>query len=238
MPPLNSLDTWSSRNEWKVEKPKSKCFLIGEGANTEYWYFDSLATRLAKEGKPELIELKPVERTEREKNQSSPRKLLEHAVAVINGRANGGEFIKDTDRVVVVFDVDVFKDDPDGYATLLADFRAARIEVAVTYPSFELYLMLHKRGALEATILPHRQEIEENGHAPGSRRRFIEKLASDELGMNPKTNHHIGDLAANFETALVAETKLNQNPDLAVGRLTSNVAKTIKGVIEDGAIDL
>lgn len=53
MPPLNSLDTWSSRNEWKVEKPKSKCFLIGEGANTEYWYFDSLATRLAKEGKPD-----------------------------------------------------------------------------------------------------------------------------------------------------------------------------------------
>lgn len=238
MPPLNSLDTWSSRTEWKVEKPKSKCFLIGEGANTEYWYFDSLATRLAKEGKPELIELKPVERTEREKNQSSPRKLLDHAVAVINGQANGGEFIKGTDRIVVVFDVDVFKDDPDGYATLLADFRTAQIEVAVTYPSFELYLMLHKRGALEATILPNRQEIEENGHASGSRRRFIEKLASDELGMNPKTNHHIGDLAANFEIALVAETKLNQDPDLAVGRLTSNVAKTIQGVIEDGAIDM
>ncbi len=56
--------------------------------------------------------------------------------------------------------------------------------------------------------------------------------------MNPKTNHHIGDLAANFEIALVAEKKLNQDPDLAVGRLTCNVAKTIQGVIEDGAIDM
>ncbi len=237
MPPLNSLDTWSSRTEWKVEKPKSKCFLIGEGANTEYWYFDSLATRLAKEGKPELIELKPVERTEGEKNQSSPKKLLEHAIAVMNGQVNGSDFIKGSDRVVVVFDVDVFKNNPDGYATLLKDFRRERIEVAVTYPSFELYLMLHKPGALETTILPHKNDIVENGHAPGSRRRYIEKLASDELGMNLKTNHHVGDLASNFETALVAETRLNQNPDLAVGRLTSNVAKTIQGVIDDGAID-
>lgn len=238
MPPLNSLDTWSSRTEWKVEKPKSKCFLIGEGANTEYWYFDSLATRLAKEGKPELIELKPVERTEGEKNQSSPRKLLEHAVAVMNGQANGSDFFKGTDRVVVVFDVDVFKDNPDGYATLLTDFRKEGIEVAVTYPSFELYLMLHKRGALDTAILPHKKEIVENGHAPGSRRRYIEKLASDELGMNPKSNRHIGDLAANFEVALVAEKRLNQDPDLAVGHLTSNIAKTIQGVIDDGAIDI
>lgn len=147
-------------------------------------------------------------------------------------------YVKASTCIVVVFDVDVFKDDPDGYATLLADFRSAQIEVAVTYPSFELYLMLHKCAALEAAILPHRQEIEETGHAPGSRRRFIEKLASDELGMNPKTNHRIGDLAANFEIALVAEKKLNQDPDLAVGRLTCNVAKTIQGVIEDGAIDM
>ena len=72
MPPLNSLDTWSSRNEWKVEKPKSKCFLIGEGANTEYWYFDSLATRLAKEGKPELIELKPVKELSVRKTSPHP----------------------------------------------------------------------------------------------------------------------------------------------------------------------
>ncbi len=75
--------------------------------------------------------------------------------------------------VVVVFDVDVFKDNPDGYARLLKDFRRKRIEVAVTYPGFELYLMLHKPGALETTILPHKNEIVENGHAPGSRRRRI-----------------------------------------------------------------
>lgn len=31
-----------------------------------------LATRLAKEGKPELIELKPVERIGSERNQSNP----------------------------------------------------------------------------------------------------------------------------------------------------------------------
>lgn len=77
MPPLNSLETWSVRSSRGNRKPKSKCFFIGEGPNTEYWYLKSLAVRLAKMNAPELIELRPVERTGNERNQSAPKKLLE-----------------------------------------------------------------------------------------------------------------------------------------------------------------
>lgn len=208
MPPLNSLDTWSTRSEWKAEKPKSKCFLIGEGANTEYWYFEALSYRLAKEGKPELIELKPVERTGREKNQSDPRKLLEHAAAVMSGANGEDEFISGLDRIAVCFDADIFKNRPDEYLSLLAEFAEQGIEVAVTYPSFELFLLLHKSGSLESHILCHETEIVANGHAEGSKRRFIEKLAGEALGMNLKSNRRVGDLAANFEVALQAEKRI------------------------------
>ncbi len=231
MPPLNALDTWSIRSEWKSERPKSKCYLIGEGAHTEYWYFESLSYRLAKEGKPELIEFKPVERTEKEQNQSAPRKLLDHAVAIIESDA----FIKGSDRVVVCFDADIFKDNSGKYSELLDSFSGAGVEVAVTYPSFELYLLLHREGAYQSLILPREKNILENGHAPGSRRRYIEKLASEVLGMNPKSNPGIGGIAANFEIALEQERMLNQDPRLAIGRLTSNVAKVVQGVIDDGA---
>lgn len=79
MSPLLPLDTWSARAIRPEVAPKSKCFLVGEGANTEYWYLESLAERLAKMNVPELIELKPVKRTGDDRNQSAPRSLLEQA---------------------------------------------------------------------------------------------------------------------------------------------------------------
>ena len=82
MAPLNSLGTWAVRSSGGRRRPKSRCFFIGEGPNTEFWYLSGLAERLARMDVPELIELRTVERTGDEKGQSAPVKLLEHALAV------------------------------------------------------------------------------------------------------------------------------------------------------------
>ena len=82
MAPLNSLDTWAVRSSSGTRRPKSRCFFIGEGPNTEFWYLSGLAERLARMDVPELIELRTVERTGDEKGQSAPVKLLDHARAV------------------------------------------------------------------------------------------------------------------------------------------------------------
>lgn len=82
MAPLNSLDTWAVRSSSGSRRPKSRCFFIGEGPNTEFWYLSGLAERLARMDVPELIELRTVERTGDEKGQSAPVKLLDHARAV------------------------------------------------------------------------------------------------------------------------------------------------------------
>ena len=105
--------------------------------------------------------------------------------------------------------------------------------MAVTNPSFELFLLLHLDGAVERIVLPNEREILRNGYV--GRRRFVEKLASDELGMNVKRNHAVGELAGRFEVAARAESMLNQDSTKAIGKLTSNVAASISAVIRDGS---
>ncbi len=231
MPPLNSLETWSVRSVVGNRKPKSKCFFIGEGPNTEYWYLESLAIRLARMNAPELIELRPVERTGDERNQSAPRKLLEQAQR-IRSKAEAFGFDPETDRIVVFFDVDVYKGNFELYASDLNMFSDVA-EVAVTNPSFELYLLLHLDDALEKYVLPCEEYILRNGYV--GRRRYVEKLASDVLGFNVKRNEKVGELAQRFRIAVVNERALNQDPSQAIGRLTSNVGARIMQVMHAGA---
>lgn len=232
MPPLNSLETWSVRSARGGRKPKSKCFFIGEGPNTEYWYLESLAVRLAKMNAPELIELRPVERTGNERNQSAPKKLLEQA-RLIRGDADMFGFDPETDRIVVFFDADVYKGDSERYASDLGMFSGVA-EVAVTNPSFELYLLLHLDDALEEYVLPNEEEILGNGYV-GGKRRYVEKLASDALGFNVKHNEKVGELARRFGVAVMNERALNQDPSQSIGRLTSNVGARIMEIMHTGA---
>ncbi len=61
---------------------------------------------------------------------------------------------------------------------------------------------------------------------------LVEKLTADAFGKNPKKNPSIGDLAKSFETAETNECHLNQDPEKAIGRLTSNIAKTVRLIID------
>lgn len=232
MAPLNSLGTWAVRSSGGRRRPKSRCFFIGEGPNTEFWYLSGLAERLARMDVPELIELRTVERTGDEKGQSAPVKLLEHALAVREDAEGRFGFDPDADSVVVFFDADVYKGDEEGYLRMLERFEGVA-DVAVTYPSFELFLLLHLDGAFGDVIAPNEAEIVANGYV--NRRRFVEALASERLGMNVKRSSAVGGLSERFGVAASAELLLNQDPRVAVGRLTSNVAERVLEVVRRGS---
>ncbi len=232
MPPLNPLDTWNLRSEpLQKRKPKARCFLIAEGSNTEFWYLSELAVILAKRNLPEWIELKTVERTGQDKGSSHPKKLVEQAKTIQEDKDGEFGFNPETDRTVIFFDADIYKEKPDSFTDDLREFKDAT-QVAVTYPSFELFLLLHESDAVENIILPHEAQILENGYS--GKKRYVEKLAADTFGLNTKSNSEVGQLAKKFETAKFEETKLNQDSAFAVGQLTSNVAKTIASIIEAG----
>lgn len=131
------------------------------------------------------------------------------------------------------FDADVYKGDSERYASDLGMFSGVA-EVAVTNPSFELYLLLHLDDALEKYVLPNEEEILGNGYV-GGKRRYVEKLASDVLGFNVKHNEKVGELARRFGVAVMNERALNQDPSQSIGRLTSNVGARIIEVMHAGA---
>ena len=134
--------------------------------------------------------------------------------------------------MVVFFDADVYKGDEEGYLRMLERFEGVA-DVAVTYPSFELFLLLHLDGAFGDVIVPNEAEIVANGYV--NRRRFVEALASERLGMNVKRNSAVGGLSERFGVAASAEFLLNQDPRVAVGRLTSNVAERVLEVVRRGS---
>lgn len=234
MPPLIALDTWNVRGISEERKPHSRCFLVAEGANTEYWYLSQLATILSKKNLPERIELKPVERTAGDRNNSHPRALAKQAKEIREDAKGDYGFEEEVDRIIIFFDADVYRGDAETYAKDLEDFRAVA-DIAVTNPSFELFLILHKRNAFRDIIEPNRDGILRNGHVENGHRRYISSLVTEELGLNTKKNSKaVAALANDFDIALQEEENLNQDPDRAIGTLTSNIAKTFEQLIEAG----
>lgn len=72
-----------------------------------------------------------------------------------------------------------------------------------------------------------------NGYV--NRRRFVEVLASEKLGMNVKRNKSVGGLSERFGVAASAEPQFNRDPAKALGRLTSNVAARVLEVVRRGS---
>ena len=134
--------------------------------------------------------------------------------------------------MVIVFDADVYKGHEEEYASDLAMFSGLA-QVAVTYPSFEVFLLLHVEGACEDILIPNSEAIVNNGYV-GGHRRCVEKLASDALGVNVKKNPAVGRFADFFERAAEEEKKINRDPRNAIGTLTSNVGMVLARIIEQG----
>lgn len=103
---------------------------------------------------------------------------------------------------------------------------------AVTNPSFELFLLLHYDDAYNKYIKCKKKEIFENKKVT-KKRKFIDKYFSSVSEMNPKKNMKIGDLAEKVRNAIKEEKNLNQNIDLALNEITSNVGKIIQEIIDD-----
>lgn len=231
MPPLNALETWSRRSESTLRQPKAKCFVLTEGRNTEFWYFDSLATALARKDLPRNLEIRPVRRTGEDENRSNPVKLAEYARQIIENGVEGElGFDGKHDLIVVVFDTDIYKGDKGSYYEQLKAFPDG-VLTAVTTPSFELFLLLHHDKAFEDFINPNWSRILANEKV-SAKRRLVDLLVAKAFGKNPKKNPSIGELAEKFEIAEANEGDLNQDPKKAIGDLTSNVALTVRSIID------
>ncbi|MDO5406606.1 MAG: RloB family protein [Eubacteriales bacterium] len=230
MSPVRTYTDWNKRSSDAEDQrePFRKYFFICEGLNTEVWYFRKLIDMRKQLGIHPMIDIRLMEKTGEDESLSNPKALIEFAEEQKQIAAN--EFDCEHDKMVVVFDADIYKNKADKFKEILELGQKNNI-LAVTNPSFELFLLLHYEDSYEEIILPNSSAILENKKI--GKRRFMAILFTEKSGMNPKENPTIGELAVNVKTAIVQEENLNQNVEDALGNLTCNVGKIIKGIMDD-----
>ena len=213
-----SIEEYSNWNQRESDadaeqEPYRKYVFICEGENTEVWYFRRLIDLRKTLGIHPLIDLCL-------KFANEQKRLPRLA------------FDSTFDKLVIVFDADVFeREQPEKYRELLEARESDNI-FAVTNPSFELFLLLHMDDAYSKIILPNQQMLLENRKI--GNRRFAELLLSRKVGINGKKNRKgVAKLAEHVDTAIIQEKLLNQDISLCMGRLTSNIAQIIDNIRHD-----
>lgn len=187
--PVHTYTNWNSRPSDREEQmePFRKYFFICEGANTEIFYFKRLIDLRKYLGIHPLIDICLWEKTDEDRNLSFVKNLVEFAEKQKQNPDN--DFDPDRDKMVIVFDGDIFEEKVQGYDELIAFIEEKDI-AAVTNPGFELFLLLHIEGSYERNIKGHEAEflrMDEKGRYSHAYNVLLEMT-----GMNAKTNSRIG----------------------------------------------
>jgi len=228
--PVHTYTNWNSRpsdNEEQIE-PFRKYFFICEGANTETFYFKRLIDLRKELGIHPLIDIRLWEKTDEDKNLSFAKNLV--VFAEKQKTIPDNDFDPERDKMVIVFDGDIFEEKVQGYDELIAQIEKTDI-AAVSNPGFELYLLLHIDGGYEQKIKGHEQEyltMDEKGSYS-----YAYNVLLELTGMNAKKNGKIGNLADNVLMAIEQEKKINQDIHDIKGKVSSNIGKIIETIINE-----
>ena len=167
-------------------------------------------------------------KTGEDRNLSFAKKLWEFAKEQKYNPAN--DFDPERDKLIVVFDGDIFEEKVQGYDELITSIEESDL-AAVTNPNFELFLVLHKVGSYERYIKGHEDDFllrdEKNRYS------HAYNILLELTGVNAKTNSKIGELAEDVLIAIEQEKKINQDIHRLRGNVTSNIGKIVESIIEE-----
>lgn len=228
--PIHTYTNWNSRpsdNEEQIE-PFRKYIFICEGANTETFYFERLIDSRKQLGIHPLIDMRLWEKTEGDRDISFAKNLYAFAEAQKNNPDNA--FDPDRDKMVIVFDGDIFEEKVQGYDDLIKSIEKNDI-AAVTNPAFELFLILHIDESFEQYIRGHESEFlskDDNGKYS-----YANKVLHEITGINAKKNPEIGKLADSIRIAIKQEKCINQDVHNLKGNVSSNIGKIIEDIMKE-----
>ncbi len=230
MAPVKSYTNWNSRatDEKEQIEPYRKYFFICEGANTETWYFKKLIDIRKSLNIHPLIDIRLLEKTEEDRDISFPRKLIAFAESQKDNKEIA--FDKERDKMIVVFDADIFEAKVQDYDDVIAEGEKNNI-LAVSNPAFELFLLLHFENSYEQEIISNQQKIIKNEKE--GNQTFIYKLLLSKTGINSKKNSQIGELAEKVDIAIMQEKKMNEDIHDCKGKITCNIGKIIESIRND-----
>lgn len=227
--PVHTYTNWNSRPSDREEQvePYRKYYFICEGANTETFYFEKLIDLRKDLGIHPLIDIRLWEKTEGDRNISFAKNLVRFAYEQKGLESNG--FDVERDKMIIVFDGDIFEEKVQGYDELIASIEENDI-AAVSNPGFELFLLLHVDGSYEKYIQGHEADfltMVDGKYA------YAYNSLLEATGMNAKKNPQIGTLAENVLVAIEQERLINQDIHQLKGRVSSNIGLIIDGIINE-----
>jgi len=228
--PVHTYTNWNSRPSDQVEQiePFRKYVFICEGANTETFYFRKLIDLRKQLGIHPLIDIRLWEKTDKDKNLSFAKNLV--AFAEKQKQNPDNDFDYERDKMVIVFDGDIFEEKVHGYDELILQIEKTDI-AGVTNPSFELFLLLHIEGSYKQWIDGHEADflsMDEDGKYS-----YAYNVLRKLTGMNAKKNPEIGNLADNVLIAISQEKQVNQDIHELKGKVSSNIGKIIEAIINE-----
>ena len=174
-----------------------------------------------------LIDIRLWEKTEGDRNISFAKNLVRFAYEQKSLESNG--FDVERDKMIIVFDGDIFEEKVQGYDELIASIEENDI-AAVSNPGFELFLLLHVDGSYEKYIQGHEADfltMVDGKYA------YAYNALLEATGMNAKKNPQIGTLAENVLVAIEQERLINQDIHQLKGRVSSNIGLIIDGIINE-----
>ena len=228
--PMHVYENWNKRPSDREEQiePYRKYYFICEGANTETFYFKRLIDIRKDLDIHPLIDIRLLEKTEQDRNLSYPKRLAEFAEQ--QKLILGGTFDADRDRMVIIFDADIFEEKVAGYEEFIANIEKRNI-IGVTNPGFELFLLLHLEGSFEELISGNEAQfltMDED-----CRYSYAYQCLLRKTGMNAKKNPQIGFLADRCLFAIKQEKLINQDIHNVHGKISSNIGRIIEAIIND-----
>lgn len=233
--PIHMYTNWNVRpsDEQEQIEPFRKYFFICEGANTETFYFRRLIDLRKQLNIHPMIDIRLMEKTDEHSNLSYPKLLLEFAEQ--QKKNPELKFDMAHDKMIVVFDADIFEEKVTGYEELITKAEESNI-VGITNPGFEVFLLLHIDGFYEKYVKGHEELFFTKDEK--ERFRYPYNLLLELTGVNAKKNKMIGDLAEKVQTAIEQEKLVNEDIHNVKGRITSNIAAIIKTIMNDRPADI
>lgn len=176
--------------------------IASEGKDTERIYFKALAKEYANP----RVHVHVLERSEDEKNNSSP----EHVLKQLNDYKTQYALEAD-DELWLVVDKDSWT---DGMLSRVAAVCAkdAAMNMALSNPYFELWLLLHLEDATSLTPEEYKMWLE-NRRKSKNADPYLKVRLRQKLGSYHESSYDAPALVVNVETAIERARRLDKGPD-------------------------
>lgn len=198
-------------------------YLLYEGKNTEPLFINSFIEN-STFFDSKKIRFTHLEKTLNDNGVTNVKQLIELAK---NYKRNKNGFRNSYDKVLIVFDLDVFKNNQRKINKLL-EFIDNDIILAYTNPAIELFLLLTLKNSYEEYIVKNEKDILKNDFV--NNKRFVYNLFCEVTKTNSKSSkENFESLIQRFENAITQEELyLNRYLDRAANELTSNIGYVFK----------